>query len=252
MKLPAFSLVGKTVLITGASSGIGRGIAIKCSEMGAKVILHGRRMDRLKETMSLMQGDCHQILTGDLKVQDDLERLVAEIPEIHGWVNSAGIPQVCPIKHFKRNDVEEIFNVNIVSTMLLLSLLLRSKKLRRGASVVLVSALTGAFVGSRGDTAYCASKGAVDGFMKGAALELSSIGIRVNTVNPGLVPTEILDLSNRLSGEEYHTSIMMSKYPLKRLGSPDDIANGAVFLLSNASSWITGHALVIDGGYLLE
>lgn len=247
-----FSLEGKTILVTGASSGIGRGIAIACAKMGGTVILNGRNEERLQETLSVLEGKNHQILVGDLSKQEDLQRMADTLPELQGWVNSVGIPKVCPIKHFDRKDVEEIFNVNITSTMLLLSMLVKKKKLKRGASVVLISAVTGAFVGSKGDTSYCATKGAVNGFMKGAALELAPQGIRINSINPGLVPTSILNLANDIAGEEHHTEIMLERYPMKRLGTPEDIGNGAVYLLSDASSWVTGTNLVIDGGYLLN
>ncbi len=247
-----FSLEGKTILVTGASSGIGRGIAIACAKMSGTVILNGRNEERLQETLSMLEGKSHQILVGDLSKQEDLQRMADTLPELQGWVNSAGIPKVCPIKHFDRKDVEEIFNINITSTMLLLSMLVKKKKLKRGASVVLISAVTGAFVGSKGDTSYCATKGAVNGFMKGAALELAPQGIRINSINPGLVPTNILNLANDIAGEEHHTEIMLERYPMKRLGTPEDIGNGAVYLLSDASSWVTGTNLVIDGGYLLN
>ncbi len=247
-----FSLEGKTIFVTGASSGIGRGVAIACAQMGGKLILNGRNESRLNETLDLLDGKGHQMIIGDLAHEDDLVRIVDALPEIQGWVNSAGIPQIAPIKRFKREDLENIFTVNTLSTMQLLSLLLKCKKLRRNASVVFISAVTGAFVGSVGDTSYCATKGAVNGFMKGAALELAQQGIRVNSINPGLVPTNILNLANELAGEDHHTQIMTEKYPLKRLGTPEDIANGAVYLLSDASSWVTGTNLVIDGGYLLN
>lgn len=243
-----FSLEGKTILVTGASSGIGRGIAIACAQMGGTVILNGRNEERLQETLSMMEGKDHQILVGDLAQQEDLQRMADTLPELQGWVNSAGIPKVCPIKHFDRNDVEEIFNTNITSTMLLLSMLMKKKKLRRGASVVLISSISGVYVGTAGDTSYCASKGAVNGFTKGAAIELAGQGIRINSINPGLVPTSILDLAKAKSGDTHVVDTMMEKYPLKRLGKPDDIGNGAVYLLSDASSWITGQNLVIDGG----
>lgn len=247
-----FSLEGKTILVTGASSGIGRGIAIQCSKMGANLILNGRNSERLNETLSMLSGENHRILVADLSNQAELERLVAELPEIQGWVNSAGIPKISPIKYFTRESVEEIFNVNSISSMLLLSLLLKSRKLKKGASIVFVSSISGAFVGSVGDTSYCASKGAVNGFVKGAALELAPQGIRLNCVCPGLVPTSILDMANEIAGEEHHANIMLEKYPMKRLGKPEDIANGAIYLLSDASSWVTGQALVIDGGYTLN
>lgn len=239
-------------MVTGASSGIGRGIAVVCAQMGARLILNGRNEERLKETFSMLESKDHQILVADLSQQEDLQLMADTLPELQGWVNSAGIPKVSTIKHFDRKDVEDIFNVNVVSTMLLLSMLVKKKKLKRDASVVFISAVTGAFVGSIGDTSYCATKGAVNGFMKGAALELASQGIRINSINPGLVPTNILNLANDLAGEEHHVEMMLERYPLKRLGTPEDIANGAVYLLSDASSWVTGTNLVIDGGYLLN
>lgn len=247
-----FSLEGKTILVTGASSGIGRGIAIECSKMGAKVILNGRNQERLDHTLSSLEGEGHLCIAADLSQQSEIERLAAELPELNGWVNSAGIPKISTIKRFKREDIDEIFNVNSISTMMLLSRLVKFKKIKRGSSVVFISSLTGAFVGSVADTAYCAAKGAVQGFLKGAALELAPSGIRINSVNPGLVPTEILNLSNSLTGDGHHVELMTEKYPLKRLGTPEDMAYGAIYLLSDASSWVTGHSLAIDGGYLLN
>lgn len=252
MEISPFSLRGKTVLITGASSGIGKGIAVACSEAGARIVLSGRNVKRLNETKKTLAGDGHVIIPGDLSIDSDIENIIDGIPEIQGWVNSAGIPDICPIKYFRREEIEKIFNVNIFSTMLLMGGMLKKKKIKRGCSIVLVSAVTGAFVGSVGDTSYCATKGAVNGFMKGAALELARWGIRVNTVNPGLVPTDILSMSDRLSGESHHTEKMNDRYPLNRLGKPEDVAHGVVYLLSDASSWVTGHALSIDGGYLLQ
>lgn len=243
-----FSLDGKTILVTGASSGIGRGIAIACAQMGAKVILGGRNRQRLEETLSMMDGDGHIISVADLAKEEELSMLAESLPELQGWVNSAGIPKVCPIKHFTKKDIDEIFNVNITSSMMLLSMLVKMKKLKRGASVVFISSISGVYIGTPGDTSYCASKGAVNGFTKSAALELSGQGIRVNSINPGLVPTNILNLANSKSGDNHVIDTMTAKYPLKRLGTPADIGNGAVYLLSEASAWITGQNIVIDGG----
>lgn len=248
MKQNIFSLEDKTILVTGASSGIGRGIAIQCALMGAKVILNGRNKERLEETLGMLEGCQHSIIVADLSKQDEIEKLVNELPEIQGWVNSAGIPIVSPIKRMKRDDVINILNVNTLSSMMLLSHLLKKKKIKRGASVVLISSVSGNYIGTPGDTAYQASKGAVCAFAKGAAVELATQGIRVNCINPGLVPTSILDRSNGINGEEHILDIWKDKYPLKRLGTPSDIGSGAVFLLSDASSWITGQNIIIDGG----
>lgn len=251
MKNP-FSLEGKTILVTGASSGIGRGIAVECSKMGAQLILNGRNLERLKETLCLMEGDGHQIMVADISRQEDIDSLIESLPFLEGCVLCAGIPQVCPVKHFKRKDIEDIFAVNSVAPIMITSGLLKKKKIRRGASIVLIESISGVFVGTKGDVSYNASKAAVNGFLKGAALELAGQGIRVNAINPGLVPTEILNLSNEKFGESHHEEIMLNDYPLKRYGKPEDIAYGAIYLLSDASSWVTGTNMIIDGGYLLN
>ncbi len=247
-----FSLEGKTILVTGSSSGIGRGIAIECSKMKAKVVLNGRNEERLKETLGMMEGDNHQIIVADISKQEEIDHLVANTPLLDGCVLCAGIPQVCPVKHFKRSDIDDIFSVNTIAPIMITSGLLKKKKIRKGSSVVLIESISGVFVGTKGDVSYNASKAALNGFLKGAALELASQGIRINAVNPGLVPTNILNLTNEMFAESHHTDIMMESYPLKRYGTPEDIAYGCIYLLSDAASWVTGTNLVIDGGYLLN
>jgi len=247
-----FSLEGKTILVTGSSSGIGRGIAIECSKMGAKVILNGRNVDRLKETLDMMEGEGHQVMAADISSQEEIDQLVADVPTLDGCVLCAGIPQVCPVKHFKRNDIEDILSVNTVAPIMITSGLLKKKKIHKGSSVVLIESISGVFVGTKGDVSYNASKAALNGFLKGSALELAAQGIRVNAINPGLVPTNILNLTNEMFAESHHTDIMVDSYPMKRYGTPEDIAYGAIYLLSDASSWVTGINLVIDGGYILN
>lgn len=247
-----FSLEGKTILVTGASSGIGRGIAIECSKMGAKVVLNARNEERLKETLSMMGSENHQMIIADIASQDEIDRLVAELPVLDGCVLCAGIPQVCPVKHFKRQDIEDIFSVNTFAPIMITSSLVKKKKIHKGSSVVLVESISGVFVGTKGDVSYNASKAALNGFLKGAALELAGQCIRINAVNPGLVPTNILNLTNDMFAETHHTDIMVDSYPLKRYGTPEDIAYGCIYLLSDASSWVTGTNIVIDGGYLLN
>lgn len=247
-----FSLEGKTILVTGASSGIGRGIATECSKMGARVVLSGRNDVRLQETLSMMDGEGHQILPADLAEQAEIDRLVSESPLLDGCVLCAGIPQVCPVKYFKRSELEDIFGVNTFAPIMITSSLVKKKKIHKGSSVVLVESVSGVFVGTKGDVSYNASKAALNGFLKGAALELAGQGIRINAINPGLVPTNILNLTNEKFAETHHTDIMMDSYPLKRYGTPEDIAYGAIYLLSEASSWVTGTNLVIDGGYILN
>lgn len=247
-----FSLEGKSILVTGASSGIGRGIATVCSKLGTKVVLTGRNEKRLQETLDLMEGTDHQTVIADISVQEGIDKLVSKSPVLDGCVLCAGIPQLCPVKHFKRQDIESIFSVNTFAPIMTVSSLIRKKKLRRGSSVVLIESISGVFVGTKGDVSYNASKAALNGFLKGSALELAAQGIRINAINPGLVPTNILNLTNEMFSEEHHTDIMKESYPLKRYGTPEDIAYGCVYLLSDASSWVTGTNLVIDGGYILN
>jgi Dehydrogenases with different specificities (related to short-chain alcohol dehydrogenases) len=246
-----FSLAGKTLLITGASSGIGRGIAIECSKMGATMAITGRNEARLKETYDMLEGTNHIMLLADLSKQEEIEKLVANVPALNGCVHSAGIPKICGVKHIDRNLLEDIINVNEVAPILLTSLLLRKKKLQKKSSIVFISSISGVCVANIGEAPYASTKGAISGFVKTAAYELAAQGTRVNSINPGLVPTRILELSNTVFSEDQLKETMYDRYPLKRVGKPEDIAYGAIYLLSDASSWVTGINLVIDGGYIL-
>lgn len=244
-----FSLDGKTVLVTGASSGIGRGIAVECSKMGAKVVINGRNKERLQKTFDQLEGEGHIQIVADLSKQEDIERLANEVPELNGFVNSAGIPKICPVKRIDRQTLEEIMNVNAFGPILLTSQLLRKKKLQKKSSIVLIASISGVCMANTGEGPYAATKAALAGYTKTAAFELAAQGTRVNTICPGLVPTEILTLSNEMFSEDQLKETMYGRYPLKRVGTPEDIANGAIYLLSDASSWVTGINLVIDGGY---
>jgi NAD(P)-dependent dehydrogenase (short-subunit alcohol dehydrogenase family) len=139
-----------------------------------------------------------------------------------------------------------------MAPIMMTSELAKRKKITKGTSLVFIESISGIYVGTRGDVSYNASKAALNGFVKGAALEFALQGIRINAVNPGLVPTNILNLTNTIFAEEHHTNIMLDRYPLKRFGKPEDIAYGVIYLLSDASNWVTGTNLVIDGGYLLN
>lgn len=244
-----FSLEGKAVLVTGASSGIGRGIAVECSKMGAKVVINGRNKERLQKTFDQLEGEGHIQIVADLSKQEDIERLANEVPELNGFVNSAGIPKICPVKRIDRQTLEEIMNVNAFGPILLTSQLLRKKKLQKKSSIVLIASISGVCMANTGEGPYAATKAALAGYTKTAAFELAAQGTRVNTICPGLVPTEILTLSNEMFSEDQLKETMYGRYPLKRVGTPEDIANGAIYLLSDASSWVTGINLVIDGGY---
>jgi len=251
MAFNPFSLEGKTILVTGASSGIGRGIAIECSKMGAKMVITGRNEKRLTETLSMLEGERHQYIQSDLSVQEGIDYLVERCPGINGCVHSAGIPKICGVKHIDRSLLEEIVNTNELAPILLTSALLRKKILQKKSSIVFIASMSGVYIANTGEAPYDATKGALAGFTKSAAYELATQGTRVNTICPGLVPTSILTLSNEMFSEEQLKETMYGKYPLKRVGTPEDIANGAIYLLSDASSWVTGINLLIDGGYCL-
>ena len=244
-----FSLEGKTILVTGASSGIGRGIAVECSKMGSKVVINGRNVERLNETLSMMEGDGHVSIVADLSKQEGINNLVAQCPDLNGIVHSAGIPQLCSVKYVDRKTIEDILNINTIAPILLNTLLIKKKKLQKKSSIVIIASISGTAIGNVGEVTYSTSKGALTGYMKTAAFELAVQGTRVNCISPGLVPTNILELSNDMFSKEQLEETTKGRYPLKRYGTPQDIANGAVYFLSDASSWITGVNLVIDGGY---
>ncbi len=243
-----FSLEGKTILVTGASSGIGQETAIQCSKLGAKLIITARNEERLKETMSQLEGEGHQMIMAELTNQEDVERLVGEVPALQGLVLCAGKGMTSPFPFSTRDKYNEIFNVNFFAPVELLRFLVKKKKLEKESSVVFVSSIGGVKSFQLGNGIYGASKAALNSTMKFCAKELATKKIRVNSVNPGMVNTKLIQ--GGTISEEQH-KLDMRKYPLKRYGEPEDIAYGIIYLLSDASSWVTGHSLVIDGGYTI-
>lgn len=240
-----FSLKGRTILVTGASSGIGQKTAIECSKLGASVILTARNQERLNETFSQLEGTGHmQILAEQTDVEQVVE-LVNSLPVINGVVLCAGKGMTLPFPYCTREKYNEIFNVNYFAPVELLRLLVKRKKLDKGSSVVFVSSIGGNGSYSLGNGIYGASKAAINSTMKFCARELAGKKIRVNSVNPGMVNTKLIQ--GGAISEEQH-KLDMEKYPLKRYGETEDIAFGIIYLLSDASSWVTGHSLVIDGG----
>ena len=240
-----FSLEGKTILVTGASSGIGQASAIEASRLGAKVIVCGRNSERLAQTLSLLEGNDHSSFEGDLLEQDVVERLVKETPNLDGVVLSAGKGLTLPFPFCTREKFDDIFNINFFSPVELLRLLTKKKKLNQNSSVVIIVSIGGTHVHSVGNSIYGASKSALQTMVNFTAMELAPKKIRVNGICPGMVNTPLI---HRGTLTEEQLQADMDRYPLKRYGEPKDIAYGAVYLLSDASSWITGTSLVIDGG----
>ena len=231
--------------MTGASSGIGRSSAIECSKLWARVIITARNELRLKETLSAMEGDNHFVIPCDLSDEANIDRLVAELPDIQGLLNNAGFTKTLPLQFINSSDLKSILCVNTAAPILLFQKLLKKKKLKKGASVVFTSSMAGMGFSSVGNSMYAASKGAISAFIRCAAKELATKGIRVNAVCPAMVDTGILS-SGIVSKEQLEED--MKRYPLGRYGKPEDIAWAIIYLLSDASSWVTGDNLVIDGG----
>ena len=247
-----FSLQGKIILITGASSGIGKSIAIECSKMGANLIITGRNKDKLQDTYQLLIGNDHKKVIADLTIQDDIERLVEECCELDGCVNCAGIPSVHPLKYINRDILNSVINLNTIAPILITTSLMKYKKLKSTSSIIFISSISGTCIGTIGASPYSTSKSALLGFSKTAALDLATKKIRVNTISPGVVSTNIFELSDSIYSKKEIEESMVVKYPLQRLGNTNDIAYGAIYLLSDASSWVTGINLIIDGGYTLN
>lgn len=247
MSLPVsspFSLEGKRVLVTGASSGIGRAIAVACSRMGSKVIITARNEKRLDETMSLLFGDGHQLVVADLTEATQRESLVEQLPKLDGIVQNAGVGSRVPCKSIEEKDICEIFNPNLIAPILLQKLLIEEKRINKGSSIVFIASMASKYP-SVGNAIYSASKGAVISYAKVLGLELAPRLIRVNCICPAMVWTDLIS-KNGIDKEVLEEAQL--KYPLKRYGTPEDIANLSVFLLSEASSWMTGSCVEINGG----
>lgn len=244
-----FSLEGKTVLVTGASSGIGKSAAIECSKMGAKVIITARNQERLSQTLDELEGEDHKMILCDLNNEAEIDQMISDLPEIQGLINNAGFTKILPVQFINATDINSILQVNTIAPMILLQKLLKKKKLKKGASVVFTSSLAGLGVCTVGNSMYSGSKGAISAFIKCAALELAAKQIRVNAVCPGMVDTGILD-SGTVTQEQLEAD--MRNYPLGRYGKPEDIAWAMIYLLSDASSWVTGDNFIIDGGLTIR
>lgn len=244
--LDVFSLQGRRVLVTGASSGIGRQIALTCAEAGALVVASGRNKERLQDVLSAMNrfGCGHQIVEADLSCDEGIAGLGAAVQNLDGIVHCAGISHLAPLKLASRGHIEDQLNSNVVAPMLLTRQLLARNSLREQGSIVFISSIS-AHIGVHGVTAYSASKAALEGMARSLAMEVSRKRIRVNCLAPGLVETPMFEAAQRTTGGLEET---IAKYPLG-LGLPQDVANAAVFFLSQASRWITGTTLVLDGGH---
>lgn len=239
-----FLLKDKYILVTGASSGIGRAISILISKMGANVILTGRNFIKLNETFSAMKCANHLIFPADLSNNNDVVDLVNKVPHIDGLVHNAGIGIRVLCKDIREHDINEVFKINFQAPLLLQSLLLSNKKINNNSSIVFIASRAAEFP-SIGNALYSASKGAIISYAKCLALELAIRKIRVNCILPAMVQTDFIEKSG--IDQEIMDNLNRS-YPLKRCGQPIDIANLCLYLLSDASSWMTGSCINISGG----
>lgn len=248
-----FSLNNKTIVITGASSGIGRQCAISCSQMGAQVVLCGRNEERLHKTLSLMDNqDSHIVKSFDLTETDKLKEIVSsiisEIGPIDGYIGSAGIANTLPLRNIKPEQLDSFFQINVKGQILLVKELTKKSNFNaEGGSIIFLTSIM-AHVGEMAKTLYSMSKGALLSASKSMALELASKKIRVNTISPGVVVTPMTNSAFYSQSEENRQRVE-SLHPLGT-GKPEDVAAAVIYLLSDASRWVTGSDLRIDGGYI--
>lgn len=238
-----FSLSGKKILITGASSGIGKGIALACAKLGASIIVSGRNQEKLNKTLSEMEG-AHTSLVGDLTAFDKVPEYVQQLPMLDGVVHCAGFREMMLAKQLTSEDFDRTISINLKAPLLLQAELLRQKKIAKEASIVFVASL-GSELPIIGNAIYAASKGALISYANCLTLELAPRKVRVNCISPGMVWTDLI-MDNSVTMEDLKED--ESKYPLKRYGTPEDIANLAIYLLSDASKWMTGTNVKISGG----
>lgn len=240
-----FSLAGKTVLVMGASSGIGRTTAIECSKLGARVFVSARNEAKLNETLSMLEGEGHKALPTDICNPDSLKELVSQVDCVDGIVVSSGISKLKPLLATKEDDLDSVFSVNSFAPMMLLKFLVKAKKMNVGGSAVFIASISGNTNIATALGAYGASKSALRTLVQYAALELSGKQIRCNTVSPGRIQTELLQ-NQTMTEEDLQRDIQ--RYPLRRYGNTEEVALACVYLLSDAAKWTTGTDIVVDGG----
>ena len=240
-----FSLSGKTILVTGASSGIGQATAIECSKMGAKLVITGRNAERLQETMSLLEGEGHRQIIAELTDEEQVKNLVDGCSDLQGLALCAGRPMTLPYQFCTREKMDDVFDTNYFAPFELLRQLVKKKKMSAGSSAVFVTSIGGVLRCTPGNTVYGATKAALTSTMKFAALELAQKKIRVNAICPGMTNTKLIH-AGTISEDQLKAN--EAKVPLGKFCDPEDIAQGIVYLLSDASKSVTGHSLVIDGG----
>jgi len=241
-----FDIEYKKILVTGASSGIGKEIAIKLNALGADVIITGRNEERLEETkndLAFHLGTPVEAYPCDLSKEDEIKNLVSLLPQLDGVVFCAGVVEYYPIKFINAEKINNIFSVNLNSQILLTQQLVKNKKIKPNGSLVYISSIASK-IGVAGTALYAASKAGLNGFVKVTASELANQKIRANSICPGIIQTPMTEKAQNVNDD------LAKDYPLG-LGKTIDVVGPCIFLLSDASKWITGTELILDGGLTL-
>jgi NAD(P)-dependent dehydrogenase (short-subunit alcohol dehydrogenase family) len=238
-------LTGKTILVTGASSGIGRQTAISISTCGGKVIITGRNHDRLTGTLASMKGGSHQYFAADLTIPEQRDALVDFLPELNGVVYSTGISDLVPSQFISPDDIRKNFSIGFDASVLLTAALLRKKKLvKQACSLVFISTLATRYP-FFGGTLYIAAKAALESYARTLALELAPKGIRVNCLSPAFVKGPMMEeTEGKISKEAMDKFLERQPFGL---GDPADVAGAVVYFLSDSSQWVTGSNLPLGG-----
>jgi len=241
-----FTIEGRTILVTGAASGMGKATALLCAKMGAKVVAADFNADGLRNTLTELEGEGHVAFTINLADESSWETMFNEMPAINGFASCAGIANMNPFPFVSQTEMDKVFHVNFFGPVMLVNKLLKAKKLEKGSSVVFVSSVDGPKVVHAGNSVYSAAKNALVGMARNMAIDLAGKKIRVNCVLPGTTDTPLIRTANVTEEMLAETA---KQFPLKRFGTPEDMANAIVYLLSDGSSFVTGTELTVDGGY---
>ncbi len=246
MNFNPFSLEGKRVLVTGASSGIGRQTAITFSKMGATLVISGRNEARLDETLAAMPAGEHVAIPADVTSKEQRDGLADQCGALHGVVHCAGASALAPIRMASEKHLRELFTLNYDGPILLTQRLLQRKSIQNSGSILFIASIA-AHIGVPGVGVYSGTKAALLATVRCLAMELIKSKIRVNCLSPALVESPLLEMmAQHVSLEE-----KARDYPLG-LGKPEDVANAAVYFISDASRWVTGTTLIMDGGLTIS
>lgn len=244
MSYNPYNISGKRILITGASSGIGWATAIECAKLGATCVLCGRNEERLQDALSQLEGVGHMYISADITTAEGRAAIVSQCGTLDGIVCNAGINLMAPIYFLKEEDVNRVFQTNTLAPMYLIQAFSKARKINVKASLVFTSSID-AVNPDVSSSAYAASKAALTSFMRSCAKELAPRQIRANAVHPGLVETGMKH-NGMVSDEDLEKN--KDLYLLKRYARPEEIAWAIIYLLSDASAFVTGSVLTIDGG----